>query len=63
MGSKVAKKMADAIIQTGARHGKAGFHVANAVCATLLGRYVQICDEGPECVDPDHEHVDFQLRD
>lgn len=61
--SKLTKKMADKLIQTGARRGRVGFHAANAVCATLLGRYVQICDDGPDCVDPDHEHVDFQLRD
>ncbi|KOU30202.1 hypothetical protein ADK53_28710 [Streptomyces sp. WM6373] len=61
--SKLTKRVADALIQTGARRGRFGFHAANAVCATLLGRYVQVCDDGPDCADPDHEHVDFQLRD
>ena len=60
---ELTKKMADALIQTGARHSKAGFHVANAVCATLLGRYAQLCDNGVDCADPTHEHVDFLLRD
>lgn len=63
MGSKLTKKMADAIIRTGARHGRVGYHAANAVCATLLGRYVQPCDDGVDCADPDHEHIDFLLRD
>jgi hypothetical protein len=60
--SKLTKRMADTLIQTGARGGKVGFHAANAVCATLLGRYVQICDDSPDCDDPTHEHVDFKLR-
>lgn len=59
---QLTKKMADALIKSGGRHGKVGFHVANTVCAALLGRWVQLCDDGVDCTDPTHEHVDFQIR-
>jgi len=65
LGKKVshaANQATGAIVKVGARQGKAGMAVANAVCATLLGTYVQLCDDGVDCNDPDHEHVDLQLR-
>jgi hypothetical protein len=67
--SKLGKKAHNAanqasgvLVKAGARHGKVGMAVANAVSYTLLGRYVQLCDDGLDCADPDHEHVEFKLR-
>lgn len=67
--SKLGKKVSDTarqvtgvVVKAGARQGKAGLAVANAVCATLLGTYVELCPAGVDCNDPDHEHLDFQLR-
>jgi hypothetical protein len=66
LGKKVdaaATEAAGALIKAGGLHGRFGFTVANAVCATLLGRYMQLCDDGVDCADPDHDHVDLKLRD
>lgn len=60
--SAAANQAAGVIVKAGAKQGKAGLAVANAVCATFLGTYVQMCDDGPECTDPNHEHIDLQLR-
>ncbi|KIF00881.1 hypothetical protein PL81_38885 [Streptomyces sp. RSD-27] len=68
--SKLGKKVSDtlnqasgALAKAGARHGRRGLAAANAVSFALLGRYVELCDEGPDCTDPNHEHVDLRLRD
>jgi len=65
--SKLGKKVSAAanqatgvLVRVGARQGKTGLVVANAVTATLLGTYVRLCPV--DCSDPTHEHVDFKLR-
>lgn len=59
--SSAANQVTGAVVKAGARQGKTGMTVANAVCYALLGTYVKICDDGLDCTHPDHEHVGFQL--
>jgi hypothetical protein len=68
--SKLGRKVSDrlnqasgALAKAGARHGRTGLAAANAVSSAFLGRYVELCDDGPDCTDPNHEHVDLLLRD
>ncbi|MFF3620033.1 hypothetical protein [Streptomyces sp. NPDC002467] len=66
LGKKVSGRLNNAsgvLAKAGARHGRAGLAAANAVSSILLGRYVELCDDGVDCADPNHEHVDLLLRD